>query len=236
MLIIHFQQFITSQIKLANMKQLLFVLVFLSIMTACEQANVYFESPQPADGKVEQKFDKKYIGKYKSGSYEGVFLEVQKQSITSEYFWKEKYLSSEIDSIAAFEWKGEALYFQGELQKYVRQEDTIEIEKHSKEVIFDLKHDLLKSKNNVYFLNRQDGDFWEVQKLILDSKGNLILSELSDVEEMDKLSQVTKVDSVLHNDSSETVDYYVVRPTDSEFDDIVNGTFFTVEDVYIRIE
>lgn len=218
------------------MKQLLFVLVVLSIMTACEQANVYFESPQPADGKVEQKFDKKYIGKYKNSSYEGVFLEVQNQSITSEYFWKEKYISSEIDSIAAFEWKGEVLYYQGEPQKYIRQQDTIEVEKHSKEVIFDLKNGVLKSKNKAYFLNRQDGDFWEVQKLMLDSKGNLILSEISDIEEMNKLGQVTKVEPVLHNDSSQTVDYYVVKPTDREFEDIVNGTFFTVEDVYIRIE
>ena len=218
------------------MKNLLFVFAAVLSLTACEAPNVYFENPQPVDGKVERKFEDKYIGKYKSSSMQGVFLEVKKKSVISESFWIEKYLLNEIDSIAEFEWKGDDLYYRGELQKYLRQQDTIEIEKHSREVVFDLKDDVLKSYKDMYFLNQKDGDFWEVQKLMLDNKGNLILSEISSVDQMDKLGQVTTVDSVLQNDTSEMVDYYIVKPTDKEFDDIINGTFFTVEDVYVRIE
>lgn len=217
------------------MKNVFFVFVSLLLITACEPG-VYFEDPQPIDGKTEKRFNNQFIGKYKSSSTQGAFLEITKTDIITEYFWKEEYTTNGIDTMPNFEWKGDKLYRYGELQKYTRNGDTIIIDKYSKEIIFDIKDDILKKYKKMYFLNQKYDNGWKVQKLMLNSKKNLVLSKISSSDEITNLEQVTTVETVMHDDTSGNVDYYKVKPTDDEFDDILNGSFFTVEDVYIRIE
>ncbi|MFK7947618.1 MAG: hypothetical protein AB8G11_08515 [Saprospiraceae bacterium] len=217
------------------MKNVFFVFVCLFIMTACEPG-VYFEDPQPIDGKTEKKFDRKYIGKYKSSSNNGAFLEITKSNIITEYFWKEEYTKDGIDTMPNFEWKGDELYHYDESQKYTRRGDTIIIDKYSKKIVFDVKDDILKSYKKMYFLNQEYDSGWNVKKLVLNSKKNLVLSKISSSDEIEHLEQVTTVETVMHSDTSESVDYYKVKPTDNEFDDIIDGSFFTVEDVYTRID
>lgn len=217
------------------MKNVFFVLVSLLIITACEP-EVYFEEPQPVDGKTEKKFSKKYIGQYKSSSTQGAFLEITKSNIITEYFWKEQYTTDGIDTMPNFEWKGEQLYRYDKPQKYTRKGDTIIIDKYSKEVVFDVKDDVLKNHKKMYFLNKEYNNGWNVQKLMLDSKRNLILSKISSSDEIEHLEQVTTVETVMYDDTSGNIDYYKVKPTDDEFEDMIDGSFFTVEDVYVRID
>lgn len=217
------------------MKNVFFVLISLFIMTACEPG-VYFEEPQPIDGKTEKKFNRKYIGKYKSSSTKGAFLEITKTNIITEHFWKEQYTIDGIDTMPNFEWKGDDLFHYGEAQKFTQNGDTIILDKYTKEVVFDVNEDILKSYKKMYFLNEKHSSGWNVKKLMLNSKKNVVVSKISSKDEIDNLEQITTVEAVMHDDTSTAVDYYKVKPTDDEFDDILNGSFFTVEDVYIRIE
>jgi len=217
------------------MKNIFFVLISLFILTACE-TEVYFETPQPINGKTEKKFHRKYIGKYKSSSTQGAFLEITKSNIITEYFWQEEYTTDGIDTMPNFEWKNDKLYRYDELQKYTRNGDTIIINQYSKEIIFDTKDDILKNYKKMYFLNKEYSDGWNVQKLMLDNKDNLILSKISSSAEIEQLEQVTTVETIMHNDTSSSVDYYKVKPNDKEFEDIINGDFFTAEDIYIKID
>lgn len=218
------------------MKNVFFVLISLFILTACEPG-IYFEDPQPIDGKTQKKFNNKYIGKYKSSSTKGAFLEITKSSIITEYFWKEEYTTTSIDTMPSFEWKNDKLYYFNEPQKFTQKGDTIIIDKYSKDVVFEIgESNLLKSYKKMYFLNTEYDYGWKVKKLMLDSKNNLVISKISSNDEIEHLEQVTTVETVMHDDTSGSVDYYKVKPADDEFDDIINGSFFKVEDIYMRIK
>ena len=75
------------------MKNILIYFCFLIVLAACEPP-VYFDSPQPSNGKVEQTFNKKYVGRYKSTTADGVFLEVSEEKVISERFWEVKQTKS----------------------------------------------------------------------------------------------------------------------------------------------
>jgi hypothetical protein len=70
----------------------------------------------------------------------------------------------------------------------------------------------------------------------LSTNDELILSEISTKEEMEYLQQVTNIDSVMVDDTSNNVHYYKANPSEKEFEAIMNGSFFKVEEVYVRVK
>jgi hypothetical protein len=70
----------------------------------------------------------------------------------------------------------------------------------------------------------------------LTTNNKLILSEISTKEEMEYLQQVTNIDSVMVDDTSNNVRYYKANPSEKEFEAIMNGSFFKVEEVYVRVK
>jgi hypothetical protein len=53
---------------------------------------------------------------------------------------------------------------------------------------------------------------------------------------MEYLQQVTNIDSVMVDDTSNNVRYYKANPSEKEFEAIMNGSFFKVEEVYVRVK
>ena len=97
------------------MKNLLIVFGFLMLFIACETP-LYFEEPQPTNGKTEKKFNRKYIGRYQSTDDKGAFLDIEKDKITTEYFWTAKKTKYALDTLQSYEWKNDKLYYNG---KYI---------------------------------------------------------------------------------------------------------------------
>ncbi len=217
------------------MKNILIYFCFLIVLAACEPP-VYFDSPQPSNGKVEQTFNKKYVGRYKSTTADGVFLEVSEEKVISERFWEVKQTRAAIDTLEGYKWRKDQLYYNNELQKITIKDDTIVIHGHSKKMIFENQgNNVLKSYKGMFFLNEEYEPGWKVQKLHLTTKNKLILSRISSAEEIELMQELTEVDAVRQNDTS-GVQYYKVNPSEDEFNDILDGSFFTVEDIYIRVD
>jgi hypothetical protein len=218
------------------MKHLLIVFGFLMLFIACETP-IYFDEPQPTNGKTEKVFDKKYIGRYQSTSEKGAFLDIKKNKIIAEWFWEVEKTKAELDTLEGYVWKNDKLYYHDKLQNTTIKGDTVVINGNSKEVLFTIgKNGILKNYNNMYFLNNRFEGGWEVKKLHLNHQNKLILSEISTKEEMEYLQEITKVDSIMVDDTSQNIRYYKANPSEQEFEDIINGSFFTVEDVYIKIQ
>lgn len=218
------------------MKNLLIMCGITFLFMACETP-VYFEEPQPLKGKTANQFSKKYIGKYKSATKKGIFLEIQKTKILTERFWKRTLTKTALDTLSGYEWRNNDLYYYEKRQETTIKGDTVLIHKHSKDTYFtvDETH-VLKSYKGSFFLNQEYLNGWEVQKLGFSSKNKLVLSEISSNDEIEHLQEVTEVDAVMYSDTSDNVKYYKLNPTDKEFDDILNEGIFTVEDIYIKIE
>ncbi|MFT6149393.1 MAG: hypothetical protein ACJAUH_002084 [Saprospiraceae bacterium] len=53
---------------------------------------------------------------------------------------------------------------------------------------------------------------------------------------MKYLNSLTEIDSIMVSDTSDNVKYYKANPTKSEFENILNGDFFTVEDIYVKVK
>lgn len=203
---------------------------------ACETP-IYFDEPQPTNGKTEKSFDKKYIGRYQSTSEKGAFLEIEKNKVFSEWFWEVEKTKAALDTLEGYVWKGNQLFYHDALQNTTIKGDTVIINGNSKEVLFTIgRNGVLKSYQKMYFFNTRFDGGWEVKKLHLTTYNKLILSEISTKEEIDFLQRVTDVDSVMVDDTSDNVRYYKVNPSEKEFEDIMNGSFFTVEDIYVRVK
>ena len=218
------------------MKYLLIVFGFLMLFMACETP-IYFDEPQPTNGKTEKSFDKKYIGRYQSTSEKGAFLDIEKDKVVGEWFWEVEKTKAELDTLEGYVWKNDKLYYNNKLQNTTIKGDTVIINGQSKEVLFLIgKNGVLKNYQNMYFLNNRFDGGWEVKKLHLSQNNKLILSEISTKEEMEYLQEITKVDSIMVDDTSKNIRYYKANPSEKEFEDIMNGSFFTVEDVYLKIK
>jgi hypothetical protein len=219
-----------------NMKNLLVAFGFLMLFMACETP-IYFDEPQPTNGKTEKGFDKKYIGRYQSTIEKGAFLDIEKDKVTGEWFWEVEKTKAALDTLDGYVWKGDALFYYDKLQNTTVKGDTVIINGNSTEVLFAIGKDgVLKKYQKMYFLNHRFNSGWEVKKLHLATNDKLILSEISTKEEMEYLQQVTNIDSVMVDDTSNNVHYYKANPSEKEFEAIMNGSFFKVEEVYVRVK
>jgi len=218
------------------MKQLLILFGFLMLFIACETP-LYFEEPQPTNRKSEKKFDRKYLGQYQSASDKSTFLDIEKNKITVKRFWEVKRTKADLDTLGGYEWRNDKLYYSGKIQNTTIKGDTIIINGTSKEVIFKIdKNSVLKKYQKIYFLNENFRSGWEVKKLQLTNENKLILSKISTKEEIKYLNSLTEIDSIMVSDTSDNIKYYKANPTKSEFENILNGDFFTVEDIYVKVK
>jgi hypothetical protein len=218
------------------MKHLLIVFGCLMLFMACETP-IYFDEPQPTNGKTKKSFDEKYIGRYQSTSEKGSFLDIEKDKVVGEWFWEVEKTKAALDTLEGYVWKNDKLYYNDKLQNTTIKGDTVVINGNSKEVLFTIgKNGVLKNYQKMYFLNNRFDGGWEVKKLHFSQNNKLILSEISTKEEMEYLQEITKVDSVMVDDTSKNVRYYKANPSEKEFEDIMNGSFFTVEDIYVKVK
>jgi hypothetical protein len=212
------------------------ILILVATFIACETP-IYFNEPQPSNGQELKQFPQTLLGRYQSATQSGRFLIVKKNKIISEWFWTTHLTRQEIDTLESYEWRGNALYHYNERQQYTEKGDSIIINGKGSEVTFEIsKESVLKSHQGHFFLNEQFDGGWEVRKMYWNAESSrLLISKIRTKSELESLRTVTALDSVMLDDTSQQVRYYKVNPTESEFEDIANGSFFTVEDVYTKI-
>ena len=192
-------------------RTILFVL--LTAMFGCKM--VYFDQPQPRDGKSLSSFPKKFRSTWE---YELNKLTINKFSILQSGFEIIKIPLSTIDSSSSYiksektiySFEGEHLNYKGE---YKIREDTLFIQKPKENEEYCLENSIILKKVGKYFILNimEDNGMWQVVQIEKLDNNDILLKllnneKLLELVAKDKLIAITPAN---HFDSSEKPrDYY----------------------------
>ena len=190
----------------------LLVLVTISIF-GCKM--VYFDKPQPIDGKRLTSIPKKYRGTWK---YKLNTLTINKFSLVQSGFEIVKVPISTIDTSSAYvksekkiyKFEGDHLEYKGE---YSLDSDTLFIQKPTENVEQSLNNNIILKKVGKYFMLNilEDNGMWQVIQIEKLDNNDILLKlldndKLLEIVEKDKLIELTPPSHV--NNSKKSRDYY----------------------------
>jgi hypothetical protein len=190
----------------------LLVLVTVS-MFGCKM--VYFDKPQPVDGKHLTSIPKKYRGTWK---YKLNTLTINKFSLVQSGFEIIKIPLSTLDTSTAYvksektiyKFEGDHLEYKGE---YSLDRDTLFIQKPTENVEHGLNNNIiLKKIGNYYILNIvEDNGMWQVIQIEKLNNNDILLKlldndKLLEIVERDKLIELTPPSHI--NNAKKSRDYY----------------------------
>jgi len=190
---------------------LLFVL--LTAMVGCKM--VYFDQPQPRDGKSLSSFPKKFRSTWK---YELNTLTISKSSIVQSGFDITKIPLSTIDSSSSYVKSEKTIYsFEGEHLSYKGYYevvgDTLFIQKPRENQEYCLNNSVVLKKVGKYFILNilEDNGMWQVVHIEKLDNNDILLKLLNNEKLLesvakDKLIAITPPDHV--NSSKKSRDYY----------------------------
>ena len=162
--------------------------------SGCEGPAVLFERPQPVDIKDEPCFPKTLTGSYLSLA-DSTVLTIADNFITRGFNIKYVMTKKELQTMKECILRKDSLYNTATNEKIcvININDSLYTPYHLQDTLFIIseKNKLRKDKG-YYFLNLEYHNGWEVQK-IESGKGKLVLSFISDLQEINNLKELTKI-------------------------------------------
>jgi hypothetical protein len=189
------------------------LVLIVTAMFGCKM--VYFNKPQPIDGKSLSSFPKKFRSTWK---YKLNTLTINKSSLVQSGFEIIKVPISTLDTSSAYvksekiiyKFEGDHLEYKGE---YSLIRDTLFIQKPTENVEYGLNNNIiLKKIGGYYMLNiLEDNGMWQVIQIEKLDNNDILLKlldndKLLEIVEKDKLIELTPPSHV--NNSKKSRDYY----------------------------
>ncbi len=190
----------------------LLVLIVTAIL-GCKM--VYFDKPQPIDGKRLTSIPKKYRGTWK---YKLNTLTISKSTIVQSGFETTKIPLSTLDTSSAYIKSDKTIYkFEGDHLEYKGEysliRDTLFIQKPTENLEHGLNNSIILKKVGKYFILNilEDNGMWQVIQIEKLDNNDILLKlldndKLLEIVEKDKLIELTPPSRM--NNSKESRDYY----------------------------
>ena len=189
------------------------LVLIVTAMLGCKM--VYFDKPQPIDGKRLTSIPKKYRGTWK---YKLNTLTISKSSIVQSGFETIKIPLSTLDTSSAYIKSEKTIYnFEGDHLEYKGEysliRDTLFIQKPTENVEHGLNNNIILKKVGKYFMLNmlEDNGMWQVIQIEKLDNNDILLKlldndKLLEIVEKDKLIELTPPSII--NNSKEPRDYY----------------------------
>jgi hypothetical protein len=207
--------------------KLILNLIIITSLFACDPP-VTFNEPQPVDTDNLSKFPKRLRGKYLSLS-DSSYLEINEKLMQRIYDFDQTMHTNQLDSNSQL--LGDTLInLQSNSRELIKRNgDSIIIHVHYIDTLFKINYDnVVRKFKGYYFLNkRYDKESWEVQKMKL-SKGKLMISSISDKNDIENLKTVTE-------STQDTVAPYKFTATKKQFKEFVRNSGFSDSESFIRL-
>ena len=213
------------------------ILLFLLFLQSCEP-QISFEQPQPAGVGNENAFKKKFLGKYFCID-DSSYLYVFPTFIMQEWGTRFAYPKSVFDTIKTYSIRNDSI-FGSEIERgvpFMFVNDTISFVLNYKDTIFQINSkNVLRYFKKQYFLNdKVEENMWFVRKMYIDKDGYLVFADLSSVDEIDNLKEVTDVKEI-RADSSKVIIRYSANPTKKQFKEFVKKGGFTKVNRFVKVK
>lgn len=213
------------------------IFILMMVLLSCN-LNISFEQPQPVGVKSEQAFKKKFIGKY-FGIDDSSYLYIYPTFIVQEWGTLFAYRKSVFDTIQSYSIRNDSI-FGSEIEKGVPfkfANDTISFILNYKDTVFFIGgNNILKYFKKQYFLNNKvEDNIWYVRKMYIDNNGYLVIADLSSIDEIDNLKEVTEVNEI-RGDSSSKIMRYSANPTKKQFKEFVKKGGFTQVNRFVKVK
>jgi hypothetical protein len=211
------------------MKLLRFItsVIVLTCFIACEPT-VTFNEPQPADTDNLTKFPKRLQGQYVSLE-DNSTLFVLENVIIRTYDYESILHPNQLGNINAT-LSGDTVIDNPTNEKtavtYIG--DSIKLPIHCVDTMFQLDYDnVVRKFKGYYFLNtRYDKANWEVKKVKL-TKGQLVISSISNKLEIEKLIEIT-------DSPNDTVPTYNFKATKKQFKVFIKNDGFIDSEIFVK--
>ena len=211
------------------MKKLLYVCLAVSlILVACGES-VTFQEPQPTDTDNLSKFPKRLQGQYISLRDSSTLI-ISDKLITRSFDFSKIHLS-ELDKLdSTFQLSGDTIIEleTNEKQLIKRDEDSLII--RYIDTLFQMNYDnVVREFKGYYFLNTRyhyDKTSWVIKKIQL-SKGQLIISSISNKQDMDNLTEIIKT-------PQDTVSPRKFSATKKQFTEFIKNEGFSDNEIFFR--
>jgi len=189
------------------------LVLIVTAMLGCKM--VYFDKPQPIDGKRLTSIPKKYRGTWK---YKLNTLTISKSSIVQSGFETIKIPLSTLDTSSAYIKSDKTIYkFEGDHLEYKGEysliRDTLFIQKPTENLEHGLNNSIILKKVGKYFILNilEDNGMWQVIQIEKLDNNDILLKlldndKLLEIVEKDKLIELTPPSII--NNSKEPRDYY----------------------------
>ncbi len=210
------------------MKQLKFILTFVILLSlfACEPP-VTFNQPQPTDTDNLSKFPNRLQGQYVSLADSSI-LSIGEKLILRTYDFDQKIHSTQLDTNSRL--SGDTLINVSTNERDIIMLDGDSIIKHIHyiDTLFQMNYDnVVRKFKGYYFLNkRYDKESWEVKKIEL-SKGKLIISSISNKDDIENLKEITE-------STQDTVAPYKIAATKKQYKEYIKNGGFADSETFIR--
>ena len=208
------------------MKKLLYVCLAVSlILVACGES-VTFQEPQPTDTDNLSKFPKRLQGQYISLRDSSTLI-ISDKLITRSVNFSKIHLS-ELDS--TFQLSGDTIIELETNEKQLIKRDGDSLIIRSFYTLFQMNYDnVVREFKGYYFLNTRyhyDKTSWVIKKIQL-SKGQLIISSISNKQDMDNLTEIIKT-------PQDTVSPRKFSATKKQFTEFIKNEGFSDNEIFVR--
>ncbi|MCV2487065.1 hypothetical protein OD917_19190 [Flavobacterium sp. SH_e] len=221
------------------MKKLILIFVLISLSISCIKADaeaqcygcLYFEKPQPENDSELSGFPTRFKGVYVDK--DSTFLRIEEDRILKEYFFKDRYHKSFLDSLKNyFDIVNDQLIERETLKKYSMIEigDSLEISRKDIDTIFRFSYNQkAKIINSHLVISDRDSLFWRLRIISL-QKNILKMKYIDFADDVKKIDSVTKIKGQKIDSLS-----YLLKPTRSEFRKILKIKNLGREEEYNKI-
>lgn len=203
------------------MRKMFLILALIVITISCRKADadpkcygcLYFEKPQPENDTELSSFPSRFKGLYVD--IDSTFLRIEEDRILKEYFFKNRFHKSFLDSLKNdFDIVNNQLIERETLKKYamIAIGDSLEISRKDIDTIFRFSYNQkAKIINKHLVISERDSIFWRIRIISL-QKNILKMKYIDFTDDVKKMDSITKIKGQKIDSLS-----YLVKPTRSEF-------------------
>ena len=210
------------------MKRLKFIttIIILTSLFACGPT-VTFNEPQPTDTDNLSKFPDRLQGQYLSLADNSVLV-IGDKLMERIYDFDQKIHPSQLDSNSRLSGDTIIELTTNSREVVKRDGDSLVIHIHYIDTLFQMDYDnFVRKFKGYYFLNkRYDKESWEVKKIEL-SKGQLVVSSISTIQDIENLKTLTE-------STQDTVAPYKFATTKKQFKEFIKNDGFSDSETFVR--
>ncbi|KAF2331751.1 hypothetical protein [Flavobacterium ginsenosidimutans] len=221
------------------MRKIFLILVLIIVSVSCKKADaeaecygcLYFGKPQPENDSELIGFPSRFKGLYVDK--DSTFLRIEEDRILKEYFFKNRFHKSFLDSLKDYYNIVNGQLIEKEtLKKYSMIEigDSLEISRKDIDTIFRFSYNQkAKIINSHIVISNRDSIFWRISIISL-QKNILKMKYIYFADDVKKIDSVTKIKGQKIDSLS-----YLLKPTRSEFRKILKIKNLGREEEYNKI-